>query len=120
MPTDSGRSVALSQVATLEYGFEEGIIWHRNRLPNVTVRADVYGGQQPASLTQQILPTLEPIRAELPDGYLLEVGGTVEDSARGQKSVNAGVPLFIVCLLYTSRHRQCRSPDRHAAGRHAA
>lgn len=99
VPTDSGRSVALSQVATLEYGFEEGIIWHRNRLPNVTVRADVYGGQQPASLTQQILPTLEPIRAELPDGYLLEVGGTVEDSARGQKSVNAGVPLFIVVVL---------------------
>ncbi|MGA4322836.1 efflux RND transporter permease subunit [Ectopseudomonas hydrolytica] len=99
VPTDSGRSVALSQVATLEYGFEEGIIWHRNRLPNVTVRADVYGQQQPASLTQQILPTLEPIRAELPDGYLLEVGGTVEDSARGQKSVNAGVPLFIVVVL---------------------
>ena len=99
VPTDSGRSVALSQVATLEYGFEEGIIWHRNRLPNVTVRADVYGGQQPASLTQQILPTLEPIRAELPDGYLLEVGGTVEDSARGQKSVNAWVPLFIVVVL---------------------
>jgi len=99
VPTDSGRSVALSQVATLEYGFEEGIIWHRNRLPNVTVRADVYGKQQPASLTQQILPTLEPIRAELPDGYLLEVGGTVEDSTRGQKSVNAGVPLFIVVVL---------------------
>ncbi|WP_417706167.1 efflux RND transporter permease subunit [Pseudomonas sp.] len=99
VPTDSGRSVALSQVATLEYGFEEGIIWHRNRLPNVTVRADVYGKQQPASLTQQILPTLEPIRAELPDGYLLEVGGTVEDSSRGQKSVNAGVPLFIVVVL---------------------
>jgi len=99
VPTDSGRSVALSQVATLEYGFEEGIIWHRNRLPNVTVRADVYGKQQPASLTQQILPTLEPIRAELPDGYLLEVGGTVEDSTRGPKSVNAGVPLFIVVVL---------------------
>jgi len=99
VPTDSGRSVALSQVATLEYGFEEGIIWHRNRLPNVTVRADVYGKQQPASLTQQILPTLEPIRAELPDGYLLDVGGTVEDSQRGQKSVNAGIPLFIVVVL---------------------
>ncbi|KJU77606.1 multidrug transporter AcrB [Ectopseudomonas oleovorans] len=99
VPTDSGRSVALSQVATLEYGFEEGIIWHRNRLPNVTVRADVYGKQQPASLTQQILPTLDPIRAELPAGYLLEVGGTVEDSQRGQKSVNAGIPLFIVVVL---------------------
>jgi multidrug efflux pump len=97
--TDSGRSVPLSQVATLEYGFEEGIIWHRNRLPTVTVRADVYGNEQPASLVKQILPTLEPVRAQLPDGYQLEVGGTVEDSSRGQKSVNAGIPLFIVVVL---------------------
>lgn len=113
VPTDNGRSVALSQVATLEYGFEEGIIWHRNRLPNVTVRADVYGKEQPASLTKQILPTLEPIRAELPDGYLLEVGGTVEDSQRGQKSVNAGIPLFVVVVL-TLLMLQLRSFSRSA------
>ncbi|MBU1488695.1 MAG: efflux RND transporter permease subunit [Gammaproteobacteria bacterium] len=99
VPTDNGRSVPLSQIATLEYGFEEGIIWHRNRLPTVTVRADVYGKEQPASLVKQILPTLEPIRAQLPDGYQLDVGGTVEDSSRGQKSVNAGIPLFIVVVL---------------------
>ncbi|VVQ24478.1 Multidrug export protein AcrF [Pseudomonas fluorescens] len=99
VPTDNGRSVALSQIATLEYGFEEGIIWHRNRLPNVTVRADIYGKEQPATLVQQIMPTLDSIRAELPDGYLLDVGGTVEDSARGQNSVKAGVPLFIVVVL---------------------
>ncbi|HKS14322.1 MAG TPA: efflux RND transporter permease subunit, partial [Pseudomonas sp.] len=99
VPTGNGQSVALSQVATLEYGFEEGIIWHRNRLPTVTVRADIYGKDQPASLVRQILPTLDPVRAELPDGYLLEVGGTVEDSERGQKSVNAGMPLFIVVVL---------------------
>ena len=99
VPTDNGRSVPLSQIATLEYGFEEGIIWHRNRLPTVTVRADVYGKEQPASLIKQILPTLEPVRAQLPDGYQLDVGGTVEDSSRGQKSVNAGIPLFIVVVL---------------------
>ena len=99
VPTDNGKSVPLAQVATLEYGFEEGVIWHRNRQPTVTVRADVYGAEQPASLVKQILPTLEPIRASLPDGYQLDVGGTVEDSARGQKSVNAGVPLFIVVVL---------------------
>ncbi|EJM13163.1 cation/multidrug efflux pump [Pseudomonas sp. GM21] len=99
VPTDNGRSVALSQIATLEYGFEEGIIWHRNRLPNVTIRADIYGKEQPATLVKQIMPTLDPVRAELPDGYLLDVGGTVEDSARGQNSVKAGVPLFIVVVL---------------------
>ncbi|MCQ4326667.1 multidrug transporter AcrB [Stutzerimonas stutzeri] len=99
IPTDSGRSVPLSQVATLEYGFEEGVIWHRNRLPTVTVRADVYGDQQPASLVRQIEPTLGDIRAQLPGGYLLEVGGTVEDSERGQRSVNAGLPLFVIVVM---------------------
>lgn len=113
VPTDNGKSVSLSQVATLEYGFEEGVIWHRNRLPNVTVRADIYGKEQPATLVQQILPTLEPIRAELPDGYLLDVGGTVEDSARGQNSVKAGVPLFIVVVL-TLLMIQLRSFSRTA------
>jgi len=113
VPTDNGKSVSLSQVATLEYGFEEGVIWHRNRLPNVTVRADIYGKEQPATLVQQILPTLEPVRAELPDGYLLEVGGTVEDSTRGQNSVKAGVPLFIVVVL-TLLMIQLRSFSRTA------
>lgn len=113
VPTDNGRSVALSQIATLEYGFEEGIIWHRNRLPNVTVRADIYDKEQPATLVQQIMPTLDPIRAELPDGYLLDVGGTVEDSARGQNSVKAGVPLFIVVVL-TLLMLQLRSFSRTA------
>ena len=113
VPTENGQSVALSQIATLEYGFEEGIIWHRNRLPNVTVRADIYGKEQPATLVQQILPTLEPVRAQLPDGYLLDVGGTVEDSTRGQNSVKAGVPLFIVVVL-TLLMVQLRSFSRMA------
>ena len=99
LPTDNGQSVALSQVATLEYGFEEGIIWHRNRLPTVTVRADIYDKEQPATLVRQIAPTLQAIKDKLPDGYLLEVGGTIEDSERGQRSVNAGMPLFIVVVL---------------------
>ncbi|MDG9926327.1 MULTISPECIES: efflux RND transporter permease subunit [unclassified Pseudomonas] len=113
VPTSSGQSVALSQIATLEYGFEEGVIWHRDRLPTVTILGDIYGNEQPASLTKQILPTLEPIRAELPSGYLLEVGGTVEDSTRGQKSVNAGIPLFILVVL-TLLMLQLKSMSRAA------
>ncbi|AMO78199.1 efflux RND transporter permease subunit [Pseudomonas citronellolis] len=113
IPTNNGRSVALSQVATLEYGFEEGIIWRRNRLPTVTVRADIYDDSLPATLVKQISPTLEPIRAELPDGYLLEVGGTVEDSAKGQNSVNAGIPLFLVVVM-TLLMIQLRSFSRMA------
>ena len=99
VPTRNGRSIPLSQIATLEYGFEDGIIWHRDRLPTITVRGDVYGELQPATVTAQILPTLEPIRKALPPGYLLETGGTVEDSGRGSKSVAAGVPLFIFAVV---------------------
>jgi multidrug efflux pump len=99
VPSTTGKPIPLSQLATLEYGFEEGIIWHRNRLPTVTVRADIYGGEQPSSVVGEILPTLEEVRARLPSGYLLQVGGTVEDSARGQNSVNAGVPLFLGVVL---------------------
>ncbi|MFA6985712.1 MAG: efflux RND transporter permease subunit, partial [Arenimonas sp.] len=98
VPTDKGRSVPLSQIATLDYGLEDGIIWHRNRLPSINVRADIYGDVTPPTVTAQILPTLDAIRAKLPPGYLLETGGTVEDSARGSKSVAAGVPLFILVV----------------------
>ena len=90
-----GQPVPLSQVARLEYAFEDGIIWHRDRLPTVTVRADVRGDAMPASVVAGILPTLEDIRAALPTGYLLETGGTMEDSARGQDSIRAGMPLFL-------------------------
>ena len=98
VPTPGG-SVPLSQIATLEYGFEDGIIWHRNRLPTVTVRADIRSEDMtPPTVVAQLLPTLEAIRAELPEGYLLQTGGTVEDSARGQDSIKAGMPLFLLVV----------------------
>ncbi|WP_444940802.1 efflux RND transporter permease subunit [Microbulbifer sp. ZKSA004] len=106
--TDSGRSVPLNQIATLEYGFEEGIIWHRDRLPTVTVRADIYGEELPATVVNAVWPQLQSIRDKLPPGYLLEVGGTVEESARGQKSVNAGMPLFVL-VVFTLLMLQLRS-----------
>ena len=99
VPVDSGASVPLSQIASLEYTMEDGIIWHRNRLPTITVRADIYDETAPPTVTAQILPELESIRAALPNGYLLETGGTVEDSDRGSKSVAAGIPLFLLVVM---------------------
>ncbi len=99
IPTENGTSISLSQVATLSYGFEEGVIWRRNRLPTVTVRGDIYGSAQAVDVVQQILPQLAAVREQLPAGYLLETGGTVEDSSRGQSSVVAGLPLFLVVVL---------------------
>ncbi|HVI25235.1 MAG TPA: efflux RND transporter permease subunit [Xanthomonadaceae bacterium] len=111
VPTASGKSVPLAQVARLEQGFEEGIVWHRNRLPTVTVRADIRDDALPPSVTGQIAPTLDGIRASLPAGYLLETGGTVEDSARGQNSIVAGMPLFLIVVL-TLLMLQLRSVSR--------
>ena len=113
IPTENGQSVSLSQVATLEDAFEDGIIWHRDRLPTITVRADIRDDLTPPTVVAQILPTLEGIRAELPEGYLLETGGTVEDSARGQNSIKAGMPLFLI-VVATLLMLQLRSFSRSA------
>ncbi len=113
VPSTNGGTVSLSQIATIEYGFEEGIIWRRDRLPTVTVRADIYDNTQPVTLVNQISPTLDGIRKVLPAGYKLDVGGTVEDSARGQKSVNAGMPLFLVVVI-TLLMLQLKSGSRAA------
>ncbi|WP_277612829.1 efflux RND transporter permease subunit [Alkalisalibacterium limincola] len=99
VPTERGDTVPVEQVATLEYGFEDGIIWHRNRLPTVTVRADIYGREQPATVVSQLRGEMDAIRAQLPPGYLLETGGTVEDAGRGSASVAAGVPLLLIVVL---------------------
>ena len=113
VPTASGRSIPLAQIATVSYGFEDGIIWRRDRLPTVTVRGDIYGGKQPASVVAELLPALEPIRAKLPSGYLLNTGGAVEESEQGQASVNAGVPLFLLVVV-TVLMIQLRSLSRTA------
>ena len=98
VPTPGG-SVPLSQIANLEYAFEDGIIWHRDRLPTVTVRADIRTDElTPPTVVAQIEPTLDEVRADLPQGYLLKTGGTVEDSARGQNSIKAGMPLFLLVV----------------------
>jgi multidrug efflux pump len=98
VPTANGP-VPLSQIAKLEYVFEDGVIWHRDRLPTVTVRADIRNKLTAPTVVAQILPTLEGIRATLPEGYLLQTGGTIEDSARGQNSINAGMPLFLLVVI---------------------
>ncbi len=113
VPTASGQSVPLAQVATLEDVFEDGIIWHRDRLPTVTVRADIGTRLTPPTVVAQIAPTLEGIRATLPEGYLLATGGTVEDSARGQNSIKAGMPLFVLVVV-TLLMLQLRSFSRTA------
>ncbi|MEF3082279.1 efflux RND transporter permease subunit [Luteimonas sp. SMYT11W] len=99
IPTSNGQSVPLGQIARLEPTFEDGIIWHRDRLPTITVRADIRGDVTAPTVVAQILPTLDGIRASMPDGYRLETGGTVEDSGKGQDSIKAGLPLFLFVVV---------------------
>ncbi|MEQ1512110.1 MAG: efflux RND transporter permease subunit [Lysobacteraceae bacterium] len=99
VPTTSGKTVPVMQIARLESAFEDGVIWHRNRLPTITVRADLVNGPTPATIVAQIDPTLERIKASLPDGYLMTTGGSVEDSVRGQNSIKAGMPLFVFVVI---------------------
>ncbi|MFW6697811.1 efflux RND transporter permease subunit [Acinetobacter pittii] len=99
VPTDNGTTVPLAQIAKIEYKFEDGLIWHRNRLPTITVRADIRTNLQPATVVGELAESMDKLRAELPSGYLIEVGGTVEESARGQDSVNAGMPLFLAVVM---------------------
>ncbi|WP_153159968.1 efflux RND transporter permease subunit [Zoogloea sp. 1C4] len=96
IPTRAGKSVPLTQVATVGYAYEQGLVWRRNREPSITVRGQIYvNGVQAPTVTAQVAPLLEPIRAALPTGYRIETGGAVEESAKGQSSVNAGFPLFL-------------------------
>ena len=100
VPTRSGRAVPLTQIAKLRYEFEDGVIWRRDRQPTIIVRADIYDSSiQPATVTAQISPLLEPIRAKLEPGYRLDVAGAVEESAKGQSSIGAGAPLFLFVVV---------------------
>lgn len=98
----NGTALPLGQIARIEYGQEEGIIWTRSRDITMTVRADIAGsGIQPATVTGQIDATLAPLRASLPPGYRIEIGGSVEESAKGQASIMAVVPAMILIMLVT-------------------
>jgi multidrug efflux pump len=98
IPTPGG-GVALSQIARLEYGFEDNVIWRRNRIPTITVRANLYGHTQAPVVSAQVEEKLAAIKARLPAGYRIETGGAVEESAKGSASVAAGMPLFLVTVL---------------------
>jgi len=97
--TDHQRFVPLGQIAYIEKTFEEGIIWRRNRFPAITVRADIPDGAQPLDVTTQIDHTLDALRAKLPDGYRIEIGGAQEASANSQGSIFAVMPWMLATIL---------------------
>ncbi|MDG4560863.1 MAG: efflux RND transporter permease subunit, partial [Candidatus Competibacter sp.] len=97
--TENNRFVPLGQVAYIDNAFEEGVVWRRDRLPAITVRADIPDGVQALDVTLQIDRALEPLRARLPDGYRIDIGGAQEASAKSQGSIFAVMPLMVATIL---------------------
>jgi multidrug efflux pump len=94
-----GERVPLAQVANIHYGFEEGVVWRRNRVPSITVRAHLSGNMQAPVVSEQIQQALQPLLQKLPAGVTVETGGAIEESAKGAKSVAKGVPLFLAAVF---------------------
>jgi multidrug efflux pump subunit AcrB len=96
---DNGKAIPLQEVATIDYTEESPLTWRRKRLPTITVQGDTTPGVQSATIVARLAPAIEAVRAKLPPGYSIEVGGTVEDSAKGQASVTAVVPVMAFAIL---------------------
>ena len=99
VPLPNGRTVPLSQIASIDYGQEYPIVWRRDRRPTVTVQADLEPGVQAATVVQALEPKIAALNASLPGGYHVDVGGTVEESNKAQASVAAVVPLMLFLTL---------------------
>ena len=97
--TASGRYVPLVQVAKISYELEEGLVWRRNRLPTVTVRADIRDNTQAPVVSAQINPQLNVLREKLPPGFRIELGGVTEESAKGEDSIKAVMPLMLLGVI---------------------
>jgi multidrug efflux pump subunit AcrB len=99
VPLPNGQTVPLSQIASVDYDQEYPIVWRRDRLPTVTVQADVLPGTQAATVVQDLAPKIATLNASLPRGYHIAAGGTVEESNKAQASVAAVVPLMLILIL---------------------
>ena len=99
LPLSNGRTVPLSQVATFSFEQEYPLIWRRQRVPTLTVQADVASGATPEAAVRSLAPAVEKLNASLPRAYRIEAGGTVEESAQSQASVFAKVPLMLFLML---------------------
>lgn len=99
IPLANGHHVPLAQVAKLVPVLEEAVIWRRNRLPTMTVLADMSDRTQPATVSNELNVQLDKLRATLPDGFRIEMGGSVEESAKGSTAIMAVMPLMLMGVI---------------------
>ncbi|GGY14453.1 resistance-nodulation-cell division (RND) efflux transporter [Pseudoduganella dura] len=111
VPTASGRSVPISQLARVEFVWEPGVVWRLGREWAITVQADVVEGIQGPTVSGQINPQLADLRARLPAGYKIEEKGAAADSGEAEQSIAANLPLALF-LIFTLLMLQLHSFSR--------
>jgi multidrug efflux pump len=111
VPLANGRTVPLSQFASFIYDQDQPLIWRRDRVPTLTVQADVKPGVLPATVVDALGPFIAELNKSLPRPYQIAVGGVVEDSAKAQASVVAVVPAMLL-IMFTVLMVQLRSFSR--------
>ncbi|MFN4168919.1 MAG: efflux RND transporter permease subunit [Pannonibacter phragmitetus] len=98
LPSASSKSIPLSTVARFRNEVEQPLIATRDRIPTITVKAAVVGPTQPATIVEQLKPRMEQFQKELPAGYNIEIGGSVESSAEAQGPIAAVAPLMLFIM----------------------
>ncbi|MET3621685.1 efflux RND transporter permease subunit [Burkholderia ambifaria] len=98
LPTPNGP-VPLGSLGRFTPALEYGVVWERDRQPTITVQSDVRAGAQGIDVTHAIDGKLNPLRAQLPVGYQINIGGSVEESAKAQSSINAQMPLMAIAVF---------------------
>jgi multidrug efflux pump len=111
VPLPGGRTVPLSQFATFEYEQDYPLIWRRDRIPTLTVQADVTPGTLPETVVHALAPAVGDLAKSLSSPYHIATGGTVEESAKSQASVVAMVPLMLL-IMFTVLMFELRSFQR--------
>ena len=96
--TRDGRKLSVKQLGQWQVRYEEPVIKRYNRAPFLAVQADVEGAQPP-DVTKEIWSTMAGLRERLPDGYRIEIGGTVEQSAKANASIQTLQPVMLALML---------------------
>lgn len=99
VPIPGGRTVPLSQFASFDYEQEFPLVWRRDRVPTLTVQADVLPGVLPETVVSALTPAIDGLNKGLPRSYGIAVGGTVEESQKSQASVIAVVPAMLLIMV---------------------
>jgi len=97
--TGNGSYVPLSQIATISMSQEEGIIWHRNMMPTISIHANVGPGVLGNAKTKEIYKNLEEYRQNLPTGYTIDLDGSAEKSVTAVQKLLVPMPIMLFAIM---------------------